>query len=340
MNIKCCIVGLPNVGKSALFNVLTNQQINSQNYPFCTIKSNLGSVNVPDDRLNKLSNIFNIKNIIKSNIEIIDVAGLVKNASQGMGLGNKFLSDIRNTNLIIHVLRCFDNTEISHIYNTVDPLRDKEIVELELQLKDLETIDKRMLKINKYCDTKNLLNEKIFLDKCKNLLLKGVNLNYMQDISNSNLHILNNISFLTYKKSIFVGNISNNNYIYIDKLKNKYSLDNDSIISIDINSYKNDCDNINLLIKKCFNMLNMINFFTIDNKEIHSWCIKKGSTILDAAGIIHSDIKKNFICSEVYSYYDICEYKSLNALKLNYKKNIKGKDYLIKDGDIINIKHR
>ncbi len=345
MNLNCGIVGLPNVGKSTLFNKLSGQNVKAENYPFCTINSNIAIVNVPDYRLNMLSNLFKIKKIVYSNIKFIDIAGLIKDSSLGLGLGNLFLEDIRRTNIIIHIIRCFHNKDIIHVYEEINPIKDKEIIDTELQFKDINIIDKRITKISKIINSnksniESLVKESNLLLKCRSYLIKGISLNEITDFNDIEKSFINQLLLLTFKPILYVANINEHDNYFFNYSRTKLQKNIYKLITIDIKntSYKTSSQ-ISNLIMESHKLLNLIVFFTINNKEIRSWSLQNGSSILNAANMVHSDFKERFICAEIYNYNEIFINNDKNILN-KYRKKIVGKNYIIKDGDIILFKIR
>ncbi|QCI22070.1 redox-regulated ATPase YchF [Buchnera aphidicola] len=357
MGFKCGIIGLPNVGKSTLFNILTKGNSAVANFPFCTIKPNVGTVPVFDERLNNLAEIVVSKKIINASIEFIDIAGLVKGASKGEGLGNQFLNNIRETNAIAHVIRCFKDNNITHVYDKVQPKRDIDIINTELILSDFDVCESALLKLKKKIVSKNQeIKKKIeILEKCLKhltqcLMLKTLNLNLDEQIKISDLR------FLTLKPTMYIANINETkeslfflNQIYdiaekehspVIPISANLELDLIKMNEIEQKSFMNIFNikslALNNIIKEGYNLLNLITFFTVGIKEVRAWPILNGSTSIQAAHKIHSDFSKGFIRVQIIKYNDFIKYRNELKIKEIGKFRIEGKNYHIKDGDIVN----
>ena len=354
MSLKCGIVGLPNVGKSTLFNALTNSnKAQAANFPFCTIDPNVGIVAVPDDRLDSLAKISKSKKVINTTISFVDIAGLVKGASKGEGLGNKFLSHIREVDAIIHMIRCFDSSDIQNVNSTVDPVRDLEIIETEMMLADLESIQKRLEKNNKKNVDESIIK---ILEYALDYINNDKDISILKNQFNKKL--LNQSGLLSLKPKIFVCNVdeksvqSGNNYS--KTFINKFSQDNTLIISADIENQINELDidekknymemiglkrtGLSLLIQKAYNILGLETYFTSGPEETRAWTIQVNSTAPEAAGEIHSDFEKGFIRAETVSYDDFINNEGWVNSKTNGKMRLEGKDYIVQDGDILNFR--
>lgn len=335
MDISLGIVGLPNVGKSTLFKLLTKIEVNIANYPFCTIDPNVGIVSVPDERLEKLAKMSQSKKTIPAVVEFFDIAGLVKGANKGEGLGNQFLSRIRETNAIVQVVRCFSNPDIIHIYATVDPKEDIETINTELILKDLETLEKRLEKAEKETKTgnKNFMAELNLLGKTKKFLTEGCLLVNVLEEEELKSPVIQGLNLLTTKKQIYLLNgkkeeISDEVIKKIEEMKGDYLI-------IDLESQTDLSD----LIKKAYEVLDLISFFTTGEDETRAWTIKKGTKAPAAAGVIHSDFEKNFIKAEVINWEKLLLAGSWQSARQKGWLRLEGKDYEVKDGDVMVIKH-
>ena len=354
MSFKCGIVGLPNVGKSTLFNALTNSsKAQAANFPFCTIDPNIGIVPVPDERLENLAKISNSKKIINTTISFVDIAGLVKGASKGEGLGNKFLSHIREVDAVIHLIRCFDSDDIQNVNPDVNPVRDLEIIETEMMLADLESIQKRLEKNNK----KNIDDEQL---KILELTLNSINKN--EDLSNLKSLFdkkqLKQSGLLSLKPKIFVCNVDEKSIqhgnAYTKDFVNKFDRENTLIISADIENQINELainerknymeiigikkTGLDLLIQKGYKILELDTYFTSGPEETRAWTIQKNCTAPKAAGEIHTDFEKGFIRAETVSYEDFINNNGWVNSKTNGKMRLEGKDYIVKDGDVLNFR--
>ena len=364
MALQCGIVGLPNVGKSTLFNCLSNAKAQSANFPFCTIEPNIGVITVPDERLSKLAKIVNSEKILPTTIEIVDIAGLVKGASKGEGLGNKFLANIRETDAIIHVLRCFDDDNITHIDATIDPIRDKEIIDTELQLKDLETIESRITKIQKIARTggdKKAARILELLEQYQEALSKGLSARTVQIDPLIKKDLLFDLMLLTDKPVLYVCNVdessvkTGNKYTkqVIEKVKDENAevLIIGAAIESDIAELETYDERqmfledlgleeagVSKLIKSAYRLLNLQTYFTVGPKETRAWTFHIDMKAPQCAGIIHTDFEKGFIRAEVIKYDDFITLGSEAACRDAGKISIEGKEYMVQDGDIMHFR--
>ena len=361
--MKAGIVGLPNVGKSTLFNCLSNAKAQSANFPFCTIEPNIGVVNVPDPRLERLESLVQPVKVVPATVEIVDIAGLVRGASKGEGLGNQFLSNIRETDAILHVLRCFDNDNIVHVDGSVDPIRDKETIDLELQLKDLETVEKRLEKVSRAARTgnKEAIKEKEVLDKLQQGLAAANSVRALPISDDDRLSYVKTMQLLTDKPVLYVCNVDESSAVngnaYVDQVRQVAEAEQADVLVLavsteaDINeldTYEERqlfLDDMGLtepgaakLIRAAYAMLNLHNYFTAGQKEVRAWTVLQGSTAPQAAGVIHTDFEKGFIRAEVISYADYDNYASEAKVKEAGKMRVEGKDYVVQDGDVMHFR--
>ena len=362
MALQCGIVGLPNVGKSTLFNCLSNAKAQSANFPFCTIEPNLGVINVPDERLEKLESLVNPERVMPATVEIVDIAGLVKGASKGEGLGNKFLSNIRDTSAIIHVLRCFDDGNVVHVDGSVDPIRDKEIIDTELQLKDLETIDKRLSTLEKEGKggDKAVMKKKELVSNIKNVIEQGKNARSI-DFEDQEAELIQDMHLLTAKPVLYVCNVDESSVregnAYVEKVKEMAQSEKAEVLVIgaaiesdiaELESYEErqlfledlqlEEPGVNKLIRAAYSILKLQTYFTAGEKEVRAWTVKVGATAPQAAGVIHTDFEKGFIRAEVINYNDYVELGSEAACKDKGKMSVEGKEYVVQDGDIMHFR--
>jgi len=361
--MKAGIVGLPNVGKSTLFNCLSNAKAQSANFPFCTIEPNIGVVNVPDLRLEVLESLVNPERVVPATVEIVDIAGLVKGASKGEGLGNQFLGNIRETDAIIHVLRCFEDPNIVHVDGSVDPIRDKETIDIELQLKDLESVEKRLEKVSRAAKTgnKEAQKEKDILDQLKSCLELGNSIRTLKFENKDYKSFVNSLQLITDKPVLYVCNVDESAAVtgnaMVEQVKETVASENAEVIVLavgteaditELESYEERqmfLEDIGLsepgsakLIRSAYKLLNLETYFTAGVKEVRAWTIKVGSTAPVAAGVIHTDFEKGFIRAEVIAFEDYKHYGSEQKVKEAGKVRVEGKEYTVKDGDVMHFR--
>ncbi|QJD94430.1 redox-regulated ATPase YchF [Mucilaginibacter robiniae] len=363
MGLQCGIVGLPNVGKSTLFNCLSNAKAQAANFPFCTIEPNVGVITVPDERITKLAELVNPQRVVPNVIEIVDIAGLVKGASKGEGLGNQFLGNIRATNAIIHVLRCFDNDNVIHVDGSVDPIRDKEIIDTELQLKDLESVEKKIQKVEKAAKTggdKDAKKAFEVLTIYREHLMSGKSARTAAVSEEDKEHIAD-LWLLTAKPVLYVCNVDesavNTGNAYVERVRDAVKEENAEVLIISaqieseiaqLETYEErqmflddlglEESGVNKLIKAAYHLLNLATYFTAGVQEVRAWTITEGFTAPQAAGVIHTDFEKGFIRAEVIKYEDFVKYGSENACKEAGKLSVEGKTYVVADGDIMHFR--
>ncbi|WP_339342408.1 redox-regulated ATPase YchF [uncultured Polaribacter sp.] len=360
--MKAGIVGLPNVGKSTLFNCLSNAKAQSANFPFCTIEPNIGVVNVPDKRIEKLEELVNPERVMPATVEIVDIAGLVKGASKGEGLGNQFLANIRETDAILHVIRCFDNDNIIHVDESVDPVRDKETIDIELQLKDLETVEKRLERVKRTAKTgnKDAQAELVVLLKVEETLLKGISVRALS-FNEKEQEFVQSLQFITAKPVLYVCNVDEDSAVtgnaYVEKVREAVKDENAEVIVLAVGTEADITElddyeerqmfladigleeaGVARLVRSAYKLLNLQTYFTAGVKEVRAWTIPIGSTAPQAAGVIHTDFEKGFIRAETIAYADFVTFGSEAKVKEAGKMKVEGKEYIVKDGDVMHFR--
>ncbi|MHB1278157.1 MAG: redox-regulated ATPase YchF [Bacteroidia bacterium] len=362
MALQCGIVGLPNVGKSTLFNCLSNARAQAANFPFCTIEPNIGVITVPDDRLTELEKLVKPQRVVPTTIEIVDIAGLVKGASKGEGLGNQFLGNIRQVDAIIHVVRCFDDANVIHVDGSVNPVRDKETIDTELQLKDLDTVDKRIVKVEKQAKSGDSIAKREFelLKRIKDVLNSGVNARVVEPQNEDERKLMKEFQLLTTKPVLYVCNVDEsglNGNEHTEAFKQSVAAENAEILIIsaaieadimELDSYEDRMafladyglkeSGVARLIKASYRLLNLVTYFTAGVQEVRAWTITENTKAPQAAAVIHTDFEKGFIRAEVIKYDDFLKYGSEAAIKEAGKMGVEGKEYVVQDADIMHFR--
>ena len=362
MALKCGIVGLPNVGKSTLFNCLSNAKAQSANYPFCTIEPNVGTISVPDPRLEKLESLVNPERVMPTTMEIVDIAGLVKGASKGEGLGNQFLANIRETDAIIHVVRCFEDDNVVHVDGSVDPIRDLDVIDYELQLKDLETIDKKINGLVRVAKSgeKDAVKALQLSEKIKSQLEEGKSVRAME-MDEKELEMVKDFQLITSKPVLYLCNVDESSVKdgndYVKQVQEAVKNEDAEVLIIgaqieaDITELETFDERqlfmdelglkesgVNRLIRSAYKLLDLDTYFTAGEKEVRAWTVLRGSTAPQAAGVIHTDFEKGFIRAEVMKYEDFVTFGSEAAVKEAGKFNVEGKEYIVNDGDVMHFR--
>lgn len=362
MGFKCGIVGLPNVGKSTLFNSLSSAKAESANYPFCTIEPNVGMIPVPDLRLDQITLLVNPKQTVPTVVQIVDIAGLVKGASKGEGLGNQFLGNIRETQAILHVLRCFEDENIIHVEGGVDPIRDKDIIDTELQFKDLELLERKLERTKKMTKggNKEAMKQVKIVEKYLEHVSQGKNVRTLE-VSEEEAEVVQELGLITAKKVLYICNVDEGSLPdgnqYVEQVRTAIKEEDAGSIIIcaafeeQLTEFEDPDEKselletvgleepgLNVLIREAYNLLGLQTYFTAGEKEVRAWTIQKGAKAPQAAGVIHSDFEKGFIRAEVMKYGDLLAYKSESAVRDAGKLRIEGKDYIVEDGDIMHFR--